>query len=140
MTLEKKEQNLIEEIDFFTKNAFWWGREFEKVSQRINQLENSQQFSSVSPNEEMDTLIATLNYLVGKVSTERKAAIEIEKKLNKLRLEKELKFIQDDSEISETKIAKKVDIKSPCKIINRNLDRIKHKPVIKANITKKKMK
>lgn len=139
MTLEEKEQNLIEEIDFFNKNAFWWGQEFERVSQQINQLENSQnnQFGAV-PNEEMDKLIASLTYLAGKANTEKKTATMIEKKLNRLRLEKELEFIQGNFEISKKKIVDSVKVKGPCKIVNRNLDSIKTKVVKSAPKSKKK--
>ncbi len=135
MTLEEKEQNLIEEIDFFNRNAFWWGSEVERVNQRIFQLENSSQFNAV-PSEEMEKLIAAMTYLAGKANTEKKAAAEIEKKLNKLRLEKELEFIQGDFEVSKRNVTQKP--KGPCKIVNRNLDQIK--PIVKSAIKSTKQK
>lgn len=95
MTIDEQERNLIGEIDFFNHNICWWNNEFVRVSNEINKIENNNFIGSST--EELDKLVATLTYLAGKANTERKTAASIENKIYKLRLSKELQFIQGDS-------------------------------------------
>ena len=90
MTLNEKEQNLIEEIDFFSKNVLWWEAEIEKVTQKLMRFELT---DNIALPEERDKLIAQFTYLTSKARVEKIAAGSIENKLRKLRLEKELVII-----------------------------------------------
>lgn len=107
ITLEEKEQNLIEEVDFFNRNVRWWEAEIDKVTQRLMKLELSHNFDCPSDSEERDKLVAQFTYLAAKANTEHKAASSIENKIRKLNLEKELQFIQGDFEDSKKKLRKR---------------------------------
>lgn len=101
MTIEEKERDLIEEVNFFNQNTQWWEMEINKVTHRLMRLElNNFQSSDL---EERDKLIAQFTYLTSKAKTEKRAAKSIENKIRKLRLERELQIIQGDSEISTKK-------------------------------------
>ena len=105
MTTNEKEKLLIEEIEFFNKAVQWWSNEFDKVNNEIIRLEKSGfPFGSES---KMNKLVATITYLAGKAKTEKRVALDIESKLNKLRLMRDLEFIQGDFNIKKKKKKKK---------------------------------
>ena len=94
MTLLDKERELIREIDFFNRNLIWWMREFDRVNKRMCQIEQEHYINTNG--EEIDGLMARLAYLAGKAKVEQQTAFEIEKKLYKLNLQKQLFMIQGD--------------------------------------------
>lgn len=105
MTLEEKEQQLIQEINFFNHNIEWWSNEFAKVN---IELERAQNEDSLGINQrKIDKLMAKMTYLAGKVKVEQKTAEEIDKKLYKLNLAQELAEIQDDFSQSKKKLRKR---------------------------------
>ena len=94
MTIDEQEQELIEEIDFFNHNVLWWSNEFARVSNLITKIERN---NYEGPSDgEMDQLVAQITYLAGKANTEKKTATQIENKVKKLNLRKELLFIQGE--------------------------------------------
>lgn len=105
MTLEEKEKQLVEEIAFFNQNIAWWGKEVDRVNTQISNLKKK--FGEDYESELMDKLVASLTYLAGKAKVEQHTASIIEKKINKLHLEKQLDFIQGDFLIQKPKRNKK---------------------------------
>lgn len=100
-TIDEKERLLIEEIDFFNQNVLWWTNEVTKVSREIEKLES--QGLAYQDEAKLEKLVASMNYLAGKARIEKIAASNIESKLNKLRLMKELDFIQGDLNFKSVK-------------------------------------
>lgn len=101
MDLEEKERQLIQEIEFFNKNVEWWNAECMRVSNAVAKLEKEDYLGLRQ--EEKDKLVAQLSYLIGKTRTEQKTAQEIDRKLYKLSLYKELHDIQGDFKIGKSK-------------------------------------
>ena len=90
--LDEEEQKLITEMDFFNHNVEWWSNEFNRVTQKLQDYER-RRFEGVSETE-TDNLVLAMQYLVGKTEVERKTAENIDKRLHKLALARELVFIQ----------------------------------------------
>lgn len=101
MTLEEKERNLIQEINFFNQSIEWWGIEFEKVNEALCQMEKNDPLGIRQ--KEMEKLVARMVYLLGKAKVEQKTADNIDKKLYKLSLSKDLEEIQGNFTHSKRK-------------------------------------
>lgn len=101
MTLQEKELQLIQEINFFNHNMEWWKIEFEKTNEAICRLERGDTLGIKQ--KEMEKLVARMGYLIGKAKIEQKTAHEIDKKLFKLSLEKDLFEIQTDFKKSKNR-------------------------------------
>ena len=94
MTIEEKERQLVQEIDFFNHNIEWWTSEFQKVNDALCKMEKEDPLGLKQ--KETEKLLSRMKYLMGKANTEQRISFEIDKKLFKLGLEKELIEIQSD--------------------------------------------
>ena len=101
MTIEEKEQQLIQEINFFNHNMGWWESEFEKVNNELNQIEQKDPLGLKQ--KQREKLIARIKYLMAKANVEQKVSFEIDKKLYKLSLAKELNEIQGNFKNTKSK-------------------------------------
>lgn len=101
MTIEDEEKQLIEEIEFFNKAVMWWSSEFERADKELKRLQRKHFIGVTS--EQVDLLVEKLKYLAGKAKVEQKTAENIDIKIYKLNLKKELRLIQGDFPTSKKK-------------------------------------
>ncbi|MDP2692122.1 MAG: hypothetical protein Q8O88_00605 [bacterium] len=88
VTLEEKEQQLRLEAEIFNKNFIWWSDQVDKTSRAFEKSQKND-FDG-SSRKETDDLLNRLKYLSAKVKTEQLIACQLEHKIYKLNLEKEL--------------------------------------------------
>ena len=72
MTIEEKEQQLIQEINFFNHNMGWWESEFEKVNNELCQIEQKDPLGLKQ--KQREKLISKIKYLMAKASIEQRVS------------------------------------------------------------------